>query len=126
MAVSLVHTIFELLAFKNGKCAAVRTRLAFIDSNTISRYLDIQFWRTRKSLEGLSVRSVFYNIFQSFIVLLYVFDNETNTMVRVSVFVGILIELWKVPKVLNLQVTASLSLLPSLDRRPRLRLAFAR
>lgn len=82
MIVSLVHTVFEILAFKN----------------------DIQFWKTRKSLEGLSVRSVFFNIFQSFIVLLYVFDNETNTMVRISVFIGILIELWKVPKVLNFQV----------------------
>ncbi|CAF4198146.1 unnamed protein product [Rotaria socialis] len=63
----------------------------------------IQFWRTRKSLEGLSVRSVFFNIFQSFIVLLYVFDNEANTMVRISVSVGIIIELWKVPKVLNFE-----------------------
>ncbi|CAF1488397.1 unnamed protein product [Rotaria magnacalcarata] len=81
IVVSIVHTIFEILAFKN----------------------DIQFWRTRKSLEGLSVRSVFFNIFQSFIVLLYVFDNEANTMVRISVSVGILIELWKVPKVLNFE-----------------------
>ena len=66
--------------------------------------LDIQFWRTRKSLEGLSVRSVFFHIFQSCIVLLYVFDNDTNTMVRISIFIGILIELWKVPKVLNIEV----------------------
>ncbi|CAF2807681.1 unnamed protein product [Rotaria sp. Silwood2] len=79
--VSLIHTVFEILAFKN----------------------DIQFWRTRKSLEGLSVRSVFLSIFQSFIVLLYVFDNETNTMVRISVFVGIIIELWKVPKIVNFE-----------------------
>ncbi|CAF1566869.1 unnamed protein product, partial [Didymodactylos carnosus] len=69
ICVSIVHTVFEILAFKN----------------------DIQFWRTRKSLEGLSVRSIFFNIFQSAIVLLYVFDNDTNTMVRISVFVGILI-----------------------------------
>ncbi len=69
--------------------------------------LDIQFWRTRKSLEGLSVRSVFFNIFQSFIVLLYVFDNDTNTMVRISVSIGILIELWKVPKVVNFEVSYS-------------------
>ncbi|CAF0977717.1 unnamed protein product [Adineta steineri] len=81
IVVSVVHTVFEILAFKN----------------------DIQFWRTRKSLEGLSVRSVFFNIFQSLIVLLYVFDNETNTMVRISVCVGILIELWKVPKILNFE-----------------------
>lgn len=50
------------------------------------------------------MRSVFFNIFQSLIVLLYVFDNETNTMVRISVCVGILIELWKVPKILNFEV----------------------
>jgi hypothetical protein len=69
--------------------------------------LDIQFWRTRKSLEGLSVRSIFFHIFQSFIVLLYVFDNDTNTMVRISVFIGIIIELWKLPKVLSFEVCPS-------------------
>lgn len=84
---------------------------------TILVRLDIQFWRTRKSLEGLSVRSVLFNIFQSFVVLLYVFDNEANTMVRVSVSVGILIELWKVPKILNFQVNISAR---SLQRRPLL------
>jgi hypothetical protein len=79
--VSLIHTVFEMLAFKN----------------------DIQFWRTRKSLQGLSIRSIFFHLFQSFIVLLYVIDNDTNTMVRISIFIGIIIELWKVPKVLNFQ-----------------------
>lgn len=48
--ISITHSIFEFLAFKN----------------------DIQFWKERRSLEGLSVRSVFFNVFQSFIVLLYV------------------------------------------------------
>lgn len=37
---------------------------------------DVQFWRSRKTLEGLSVRSVFFNVFQSLIVLLYILDNE--------------------------------------------------
>ena len=82
----------------------VNKRIDLEASLSYLSFLDIQFWRTRKSLEGLSVRSVFFNIFQSFVVLLYVFDNETNTMVRISVCVGILIELWKVPKVLNFQV----------------------
>ncbi|XP_060574557.1 putative lipid scramblase CLPTM1 [Ruditapes philippinarum] len=79
--VSIVHSVFEFLAFKN----------------------DIQFWRSRKSLEGLSVRSVFFNVFQSGIVLLYVFDNETNTVVRISVFIGLLIEIWKIHKVVNVK-----------------------
>ncbi|GAA50248.1 Cleft lip and palate transmembrane protein 1 like protein [Clonorchis sinensis] len=82
VVVSIVHSIFELLAFKN----------------------DIQFWKTRESLEGLSVRSVFFNVFQSFIVLLYVLDNNTNFVITVSVFLGLGIEIWKIKKVLVFQV----------------------
>uniref|UniRef100_A0A646QJ20 Cleft lip and palate transmembrane protein 1 n=1 Tax=Hemiscolopendra marginata TaxID=943146 RepID=A0A646QJ20_9MYRI len=82
IAVSILHTIFELLAFKN----------------------DIQFWKNRRSLEGLSVRSVFFNVFQSLIVLLYVLDNETNTLVRISVFIGLIIDIWKIHKVVNIEI----------------------
>lgn len=31
---------------------------------------------------------MFFNVFQSLIVLLYILDNETNTVVIISVFVG--------------------------------------
>lgn len=65
---------------------------------------DIQFWNNRKSLEGLSVRSVFFNVFQSIVVLLYVLDNDTNLVVRISVFVGLLIEIWKIHKVTNIEI----------------------
>jgi hypothetical protein len=82
IVVSLLHTVFEFLAFKN----------------------DVQFWRTRKSLEGLSVRSVFFNVFQSVIVVLYVLDNDTNIMVIISCFIGLLIDLWKITKVVNVKV----------------------
>ncbi|XP_038077792.1 cleft lip and palate transmembrane protein 1 homolog [Patiria miniata] len=79
--VSIVHSVFEFLAFKN----------------------DIQFWNNRKSLEGLSVRSVFFGVFQSLIVLLYIMDNETNFVVKVSVFIGLIIEAWKITKVVNVK-----------------------
>ncbi|XP_034472871.1 cleft lip and palate transmembrane protein 1 homolog [Drosophila innubila] len=79
VAVSILHSVFELLAFKN----------------------DIQFWNNRQSLEGLSVRSVFFGVFQSLIILLYVLDNETNFMIRISCFVGLGIEVWKIHKVVN-------------------------
>lgn len=82
ISVSILHSIFELLAFKN----------------------DIQFWNNRQSLEGLSVRSVFFNVFQSTVVLLYVLDNETNVMVRISCFIGLLIEIWKINKVVDVKV----------------------
>lgn len=80
--VSILHSVFELLAFKN----------------------DIQFWNNRKSLEGLSVRSVFFNVFQSLIVLLFVLDNDANTLIRVCCFIGLAIELWKISKVVNISV----------------------
>lgn len=79
--VSIVHSVFELLAFKN----------------------DIQFWNNRNSLEGLSVRTVFFSVFQSLVVLLYVLDNETNTLIRISCFVGLGIELWKIQKVVDIK-----------------------
>lgn len=80
--VSILHSVFELLAFKN----------------------DIQFWNNRKSLEGLSVRSVFFNVFQSLIVLLYVLDNDTNTVIKLSCFVGLCIEVWKIHKVVDINI----------------------
>ncbi|XP_071506264.1 putative lipid scramblase CLPTM1 [Diadema antillarum] len=79
--VSIVHSVFEFLAFKN----------------------DIQFWNSRKSLAGLSVRSVFFGVFQSLVVLLYILDNETNFVVKVSVFIGLLIDCWKITKVTTLK-----------------------
>ncbi|CAL8072727.1 unnamed protein product [Calicophoron daubneyi] len=82
VVVSIVHSVFELLAFKN----------------------DIQFWKTRESLEGLSVRSVFFNVFQSLIVVLYVLDNNTNLVITISVVLGLGIEIWKIKKVLNIKV----------------------
>ena len=68
-------------------------------------FADIQFWKNRKSLEGLSVRSVFFNVFQSLVVVLYVLDNETNFMVKVSVSIGLVIEMWKITKVVTLKVS---------------------
>lgn len=74
----------------------------FFSLNKFINILDIQFWKERKSLEGLSVRAVFFNVFQSIIVLLYVLDNDTNTIIRISCFVGLGIECWKINKVSQL------------------------
>nr|CAG4645411.1 EOG090X032C [Lynceus sp. MCZ IZ 141354] len=82
IVISLVHSVFEFLAFKN----------------------DIQFWKNRESLEGLSVRSVFFNVFQSVIVLLYVLDNETNTVIKISCAIGLAIEIWKIKKVVDVKL----------------------
>lgn len=44
--------------------------------------------------------------FQSVIVLLYVLDNETNTIIKISCFVGLLIEIWKINKVVDFSINA--------------------
>jgi hypothetical protein len=40
------------------------------------------------------------------IVLLYVWDNEANTIVIISCFVGLLIEIWKIHKVVDVTVSS--------------------
>lgn len=79
--VSTLHSVFDALAFKN----------------------EIAFWRNRNNMEGLSVRSVFMNVFVNLIVLLYLINNETSTMIIISNVVGLLIELWKITKAVKIR-----------------------
>jgi hypothetical protein len=80
--VSLLHTVFEFLAFKN----------------------DISFWRAAKSMEGLSVRSITVNFVQMLIIALYLFENESSWMILVSQVVGLAIEAWKLSKAFKASV----------------------
>lgn len=79
--------------------------LYFVSCNISSLHSDIQFWNSRQSLEGLSVRSIIFGVFQSLVVLLYILDNETNFVVQVSVFIGLLIDFWKITKVMDVKVS---------------------
>lgn len=60
--VSLLHSVFDFLAFKN----------------------DIEFWKNRKNMEGLSFRTLILNIIQQLIIFLYLMDNETSIMILLS------------------------------------------
>jgi hypothetical protein len=75
-AVSILHSIFDFLAFKN----------------------DVEFWKNKSNLEGLSFRTIILNIFFQGIIFLYLLDNETSWMILISSGVGLLIEIWKVNK----------------------------
>jgi hypothetical protein len=77
--VSLLHTIFDFLAFKN----------------------DISFWRSAKTLEGLSMRTVAINVFFQTVIFLYLLDNDTSYMILVSTGIGLAIEIWKLLRALG-------------------------
>lgn len=85
MCVSLLHTIFDVLAFKN----------------------DIQFWNKNKSMEGLSAKSVVVSFICQLIVFLYLLDNETSWMILASAGVGCCIEFWKIGKAMHIEIDHS-------------------
>jgi hypothetical protein len=82
MAVSILHTVFDFLAFKN----------------------DISFWREQKDMSGLSVRSIFINIIFQLVIFLYLFENETSWLVLISILIGLVIECWKVTRATDVSV----------------------
>ncbi|KAL7495352.1 hypothetical protein ACHAWT_004507 [Skeletonema menzelii] len=79
--VSVLHTVFDILAFKN----------------------DISFFKNKKSMEGLSLRSMIVNAFFSLVILLYLADNDTSFMVVASNGVGLVIEVWKISKAITIK-----------------------
>jgi len=54
---------------------------------------------------GLSFRSLVMNIFTQTVIFLYLLDNETSWMVIISNAVGLVIEIWKIHKVVNIHVS---------------------
>jgi len=74
--VTVLHTIFEFLAFKN----------------------DVTHWRDRKSIEGISVRSMMWKLGMEVVILLYLLDNETSWMIVMSSLLGLGLEAWKLSK----------------------------
>ena len=93
--VSLLHTVFDFLAFKN----------------------DVVFWKNRKSMEGLSGRSVVFNAACQLIIFLYLCDNETSWMILMSSGMGTAIEFWKVTKAMDVDIVR-----PTPTSLPRLRI----
>jgi Cleft lip and palate transmembrane protein 1 (CLPTM1) len=82
--VTLLHTVFEFLAFKN----------------------DVSHWRNKKDNVGVSVRTILGNVFMQTIIFLYLVDNSDGTswMILFGQGFGILLEAWKITKTVNVRV----------------------
>ncbi|KAL4779994.1 cleft lip and palate transmembrane protein 1-domain-containing protein [Aspergillus varians] len=82
--VTVLHMLFETLAFKN----------------------DISHWRKKKDNVGTSVRTILANVFMQAVIFLYLVDNSENTswMILASQGFGIALEAWKVTKMVNVRL----------------------
>jgi len=83
--VSAVHLLFDFLAFKS----------------------DISFWRGKKSMEGLSRKTILWRAFSQSVIFLYLMDEETSLLVLIPAGVGAIIEMWKVTKALHVTISFS-------------------
>ena len=88
--VTILHLFFDILAFKNG-------------TDAISFNIDIQFWRKKDDLEGLSVRTILMNAFSQFIIMLYLIDQGASWIIVASTIVGVLIEVWKIFQAISIR-----------------------
>ncbi|KIW51674.1 hypothetical protein PV05_10373 [Exophiala xenobiotica] len=82
--VSILHMLFEGLAFKN----------------------DIAHWRKKKDNVGTSVRTILANVFMQTVIFLYLVDNSEGTswMILAGQGFGILLEAWKITKMVNVRL----------------------
>ena len=94
MVVSILHTLFEMLAFKN----------------------DIQFWKGKESLEGISVKSLYMQIGMSTIVLLYLLDNDTSLLISAPHFLSIILDIWKLSQASKVTFSGSFPFVKIEDR----------
>ena len=92
--VTVLHMIFEALAFKS----------------------DISHWRHKKDNVGTSVRTILANVFMQTVIFLYLMDNSDGTswMILLGQGMGILLEAWKITKTVDVRLrpTEEGSLLP--------------
>ncbi|KAL7419662.1 hypothetical protein Q5752_005576 [Cryptotrichosporon argae] len=86
--VTILHTLFEFLAFS----ADVR-----------------HYKKLDKNLVGVSLRTILTNCFVQLVILLYLHDSseETSFMILLGQGIGLLIEAWKITKVINIRVRAA-------------------
>eukprot|EP00325_Prymnesiales_sp_UTEX-LB-985_P003634 CAMPEP_0174712754 /NCGR_PEP_ID=MMETSP1094-20130205/13649_1 /TAXON_ID=156173 /ORGANISM="Chrysochromulina brevifilum, Strain UTEX LB 985" /LENGTH=412 /DNA_ID=CAMNT_0015911853 /DNA_START=173 /DNA_END=1409 /DNA_ORIENTATION=+ len=81
VAVSGVHLLFDVLAFKN----------------------DVSFWSSVDTMEGLSSRSLILNFIMEGIILLYLFEEDASWLVKVTSTLSLVLGLFKIFKSLRVK-----------------------
>lgn len=78
LVVTLLHTLFDVLAFKS----------------------DIDFWRKLKSKRGLSSRSQVTSLICQIVVIAYLQNEKGSLLILIPSAFGVLLQIWKVQKML--------------------------
>merc|ERR1712032_407547 len=100
LIVSVLHIIFEFLAFKNdvqfwGAC----------DPATLSKYV--------------SVKSILVGIVMQVLLLLYLWDESANLLVLLSSVISIIIDVWKVQRAMTLKWICVMHAIPIPTMSPK-------
>ncbi|KAI6183756.1 Ribonuclease [Aphelenchoides bicaudatus] len=82
VVVATVHMFFDYLTFKN----------------------DIKFWRGRKTMVGISTKTLLWRCFSDTVIFFYLLDEKTSYLVLVPSGICALIEFWKLQKALKVSV----------------------
>lgn len=88
--VTVLHMLFEFLAFSS----------------------DVKHWKNKdknNDLVGVSLNTILTNVFVQLIILLYLHDSseETSWMILFTQGIGLLIEAWKITKVVDVRIRPS-------------------
>ncbi|KAI6228637.1 hypothetical protein M3Y99_01204300 [Aphelenchoides fujianensis] len=91
VVVATVHLLFDFLTFKN----------------------DVSFWKGRKTMVGISTRTLIWRCFSETVVFFYLLDEKSSYLILVPSGIGAVVEFWKLSRALKIRVEWA-------DRRPRL------
>lgn len=103
LIVSVLHMIFEFLAFKN----------------------DVQFWQGCDPAmlnKYMSVQSIVVGIFMQIVLLMYLWDESANFLVLITSLVGIFIDVWKVQRAMQLRLVWISGVIPMIVLESKVKL----
>jgi hypothetical protein len=83
IAVATVHLLLDFLSFKN----------------------DVSFWRGRKTMVGVSTKTLLWRCFSDIIIFLYLYDQSSSLLILIPAGIGVVLEFWKISKAMKVHVT---------------------
>ncbi|KAI6197184.1 Ribonuclease [Aphelenchoides besseyi] len=65
---------------------------------------DVSFWRGRKTMVGISTRTLIWRCFSETVVFFYLMDERSSYLILIPSGIGALVEYWKLTRALKIQI----------------------